>query len=357
MVSGSSSRISLILFLGILAGTVLFFAYMVVPYVLAILMGAVLATLTKPLYKRLLEKGVAPKLAAALVTTAVLLLVITPLFLFAAHSLGEGIDFGQQFLAEQNISVQALAAQTGRRVLRSFISDPEMIRSQVRAFSENSVKWLTNSILVWAGAIPSILFQLALSSITCFFLLLDGRKLINWLSDKIPLDSDVRAEIKQSFQNTAVSVIWANLAAASTQALILSLGFLALGIPGAFLAGGATFILAWIPMVGTVPVWVAGSVYLYSQGDIPRVVIMVIVGLIASVTDNFVRPLVLKGRSDMHPLVSLIAIFGGINLFGIMGAFVGPILAAVLISLLDIWPIVGRRFGLLKGEDRPAVPL
>ena len=53
----------------------------------------------------------------------------------------------------------------------------------------------------------------------------------------------------------------------------------------------------------------------------------------------------------MHPLVSLVAIFGGIEMFGILGIFLGPILAAVLIALLQIWPAVGHRFGLLPGAQ------
>ena len=84
---------------------------------------------------------------------------------------------------------------------------------------------------------------------------------------------------------------------------------------------------------------------------------MVVCGLMTGLVDNFVRPLILQGRSKMHPLVSLVAIFGGIEMFGILGIFLGPILAAVLIALLQIWPEVGQRFGLLpgatEGECRP----
>ncbi|MCM2324552.1 MAG: AI-2E family transporter, partial [Oligoflexia bacterium] len=73
-------------------------------------------------------------------------------------------------------------------------------------------------------------------------------------------------------------------------------------------------------------------------------------GLITGIVDNFVRPMVLKGRSKMHPLVSLVAIFGGIGMFGITGVFIGPIVAAILISLLQIWPDVGRRFGIFEAR-------
>jgi predicted PurR-regulated permease PerM len=77
---------------------------------------------------------------------------------------------------------------------------------------------------------------------------------------------------------------------------------------------------------------------------------MVVCGLMTGLVDNFVRSMILQGRSKMHPLVSLVAIFGGIGMFGIMGVFLGPILAAVLIALLQSWPEVGQRFGLLPGS-------
>jgi predicted PurR-regulated permease PerM len=81
-----------------------------------------------------------------------------------------------------------------------------------------------------------------------------------------------------------------------------------------------------------------------------KALLMVVVGLMAGLVDNFVRPLILQGRSKMHPLVSLVAIFGGMEMFGILGIFLGPILAAVLIALLQLWPEVGQRFGLLPGS-------
>ena len=81
-----------------------------------------------------------------------------------------------------------------------------------------------------------------------------------------------------------------------------------------------------------------------------KAILMMVFGLMTGLVDNFVRPMILKGRSKMHPLVSLVAIFGGIEMFGIMGVFLGPILAAVLIALLQIWPEVGQRFGLLPGS-------
>ena len=152
-------------------------------------------------------------------------------------------------------------------------------------------------------------------------------------------------------------MIWATLAASAAQSAVMLLSYLTLGVPAAFLAAGATFLLAWIPLVGSSPVWLTGAIYLYTQDTILKAILMVAFGLMAGLVDNFVRPLVLQGRSKMHPLVSLVAIFGGIEMFGILGIFLGPILAAVLIALLQLWPEIGQRFGLLPsakgGEFHP----
>jgi predicted PurR-regulated permease PerM len=115
----------------------------------------------------------------------------------------------------------------------------------------------------------------------------------------------------------------------------------------ACLCGGLAHVL---PLVGRTPAWLAGAIYLYLQDAMLKAILMVVFGLMAGLIENFVRPLILKGRSKMHPLVSLVAIFGGIGMFGIMGIFLGPILAAVLIALLQSWPEVGQRFGLLPGS-------
>jgi predicted PurR-regulated permease PerM len=134
------------------------------------------------------------------------------------------------------------------------------------------------------------------------------------------------------------------------------LTYLLLGVPAAFVAAGAAFLCAWIPLVGSSPVWLVGALYLYAQHALLKVLLMVVSGLLAGIIDNVVRALLLKGRSKLHPLVSLVAIFGGIEMFGILGIFLGPILAAVLIALLQLWPAIGQRYGLLPDAQGGALP-
>lgn len=118
--------------------------------------------------------------------------------------------------------------------------------------------------------------------------------------------------------------------------------------------------LAWIPTLGTVPVWGSAAIYLYLNGHPVKAGIMVAIGIIVGLVDNVVRPLVLRGREEMHPLVSLVAIIGGLALFGVPGAFLGPLLASLAISILDIWPAVDTYCGIpISGAGAlvPEVPL
>jgi predicted PurR-regulated permease PerM len=347
-------RTTLVAFLALLIAVMVITVLMVLPYVLAVTMGGILALLAQPVLQWLTGHHVTPRVAAAIVVLGVVLVIIAPLAVFVTKVIQQGIAIGQG-LAEGGSSL--LDHVSGWAPIETLIGSPEAFEDQARRWIQSAGTSATATILGLAAHLPNIVLQLALASIACFFLLVDGPRLLRWMTDKIPIDADVRVQVVQSFQETAISVIWATVAAAAAQSAVMLLSYLILGVPAAFLAAGATFIGAWIPLVGGTPVWLAGAIYLYVHDAMLKAILMVVCGLMTGLVDNFVRSMILQGRSKMHPLVSLVAIFGGIGMFGIMGVFLGPILAAVLIALLQSWPEVGQRFGLLPdstgGELRP----
>jgi predicted PurR-regulated permease PerM len=343
-------RTTLVAFLVLLIAVMVITVLMVLPYVLAVTMGGILAVLSQPVFQWLKGHHVTPRVAAAVIVLGVILVLIAPLSFFVTKAIQQGIAIGHG-IAEGGVSLRSLLDHlSGWTPIETLIGSPEAFETQARRWIQSAATGATATILGLAAHLPNLVLQLALASLACFFLLVDGHRFLCWITDKIPITADVRVKVVQSFQETAISVIWATLAAAAAQSAVMLLSYLILGVPAAFLAAGATFIGAWIPLVGGTPVWLAGAIYLYVQDAMLKAILMVVFGLMTGLVDNFVRPMILKGRSKMHPLVSLVAIFGGIEMFGIMGVFLGPILAAVLIALLQIWPEVGHRFGLLPGS-------
>jgi predicted PurR-regulated permease PerM len=321
---------------------------MVAPYLLAVLMGGILSLISRPVYGWLQRRGLGPSLAALAVTLGVLIVIVGPLALFTAAVVDQAVDVGKQISQNPAITVDSAKEWIAHwKPVKTLVGDAVEIEKQMRTGAQKLGALASGALLGVFGTLPELVLQLALALMSCYFLLVDGPRFYAWLRDRLPLDPDVREKLFLSFQNTAVSSLLSTFVSAGVQAVLIFIGFLILGIPCAFLAAGATFIFAWVPLLGSTPVAIAGAVYLYSQGDIPRLIALIAIAAVVGISDNVVRPLVLRGQDEMHPLVALVAIFGGIAMFGLFGVFIGPILASLLLSVLQIWPSVGRRFGLL----------
>jgi predicted PurR-regulated permease PerM len=341
-------------FLGLMALLIWANYRLVGPYLLAVLMGGILAIVFWRPYSWLRDRLSHRKTAGVLLTASVTLLLVVPILLLVFLAITQAIDTAQQLTGASGFSLEAITHIITRwKPLETLIGNPKNIEIEILAMLTKIAALAPGVIFNFFGGLPAFVLQLILGILSCFFFLVDGEVFLTWLRDKLPLNSEVRFSLYTSFHDTAVSTILATLAAAGIQTLLMFFAFLALDIPAAFLAGGATFILAWIPLVGSTPVWGLGAIYLFANESPALGVTMLAIGFVTGISDNIARTWVLKGRGQMHPLVSLIAIFGGIRLFGIFGVFIGPILAALLISVLNIWPTMAERFGVLHGERSP----
>ncbi|MBC7386358.1 MAG: AI-2E family transporter [Cryobacterium sp.] len=347
----AQSRTTLVIFIVLLVTLLALTFRMVSTFLLPLIMGSILSILFRKLYLRLSGTKLGSKRAALFVTLGIVLILIIPVGLIFSLAVRQGISVGRT-LSESGVSYQSLSEKiTNWPVLKSLGIDPESASTDVQEGAKNIGKYLLAALLGIASFLPNLAFEGVLMALSCFFFLVDGRRFLDWMKNKIPLDAEVRLRLTKSVVETSGSVIWATLAASGAQAGIISVAFLSLGVPAAVLAAGATFLLAWIPMVGGSPVWALGAVYLLLQGSVTKMIALIAIGLSMGIVDNLVRASILKGRSEMHPLVSLVAIFGGIEMFGIMGVFLGPIIIALLIAVMDVWPLLGKRAGLLGQNE------
>lgn len=347
------ARAHVVTFLGALAAVIGVVSWMIGPYLLSLFLGGTLAMLAYPVYQRLRAAAWGPRLAASAVTALMLILIVAPLGGFSYLAVKQGIAIGREMSELKEFSPKAITDALSRwQVIRTVIGDPEVVSARLTSAIQAAGQLTTTAVLAFGKGIPEFLLQLALSLIAFYCFLVDGERLMRWLLGLGVFDGNVQEQMVESFHDTTISAVLAGFAAAASQSVIIVIGFIVIGVPGAFLAGGLTFLFSWIPVLGSLPASLAGLLYLYVEGSPARMVMMVAAALGAGLVDNMVPPLVLKGRADMHPLVGLIAIIGGIQLFGILGVFIGPIMAAMLIALLRIWPSVGARFGIPPVKSR-----
>jgi predicted PurR-regulated permease PerM len=115
--------------------------------------------------------------------------------------------------------------------------------------------------------------------------------------------------------------------------------------------GFVTACVSVLPLFGSALVWAPGvGILLLNHRPGAALFLLVLGGGIASNLDNLIRPLVYRRVSGIHPLVTLLGAFAGVRLFGLIGAFIGPLVLSYFIELLGIYE--SATFAVVAGDTR-----
>jgi len=125
---------------------------------------------------------------------------------------------------------------------------------------------------------------------------------------------------------------------AIVQGTLGGLAFWILGLPSAIVWGVAMIFLSMIPMLGAFIVWVPAAIYLFATGHYVKGVVLVLWGtLVIGMIDNFLRPKLVGGRTKLHELLIFFAVLGGLQVFGVLGIVLGPVVLAITLALVDVF--------------------
>jgi predicted PurR-regulated permease PerM len=171
-----------------------------------------------------------------------------------------------------------------------------------------------------------------------YFFLVHGTNTVQKLEKYIPLDK----EDSELILERGITVIRASLKGiliiGFIQGLLMSIAFWVIGIQGAAFWGAIVVVLSAIPGVGAPLVWVPAAVYLVSAGEIGWAIGLSVWGaLVVGLVDNILRPAVVGRDAKLPDLLILVSILGGLSLFGASGILIGPVLAALVVTAMDIY--------------------
>jgi predicted PurR-regulated permease PerM len=213
---------------------------------------------------------------------------------------------------------------------------------EARQNTERIQSNVAKTALAWGGATSTFLFKMifgiCIMVISTYFFLLDGPKMIDSFKFLSPLDDEYEDELLQEFQNVSRAVVVATLASAIVQGLLAGIGYYFAGLNSVFLLMFLTSVLAMVPFVGAAAVWLPASLWVYFVDGRPGAAIgLAIYGAaIVSTADNVIKPLILHGQSNIHPLLALLSVLGGVSALGPIGILVGPMIVVFLQTLLKI---------------------
>lgn len=332
-------RGSIQLLLG-LSLTILFF-YMMAPFMIAILLGAITAAICHPIYDRLLLR-LPRAIAGAVVTVLVALGFVGPLFTIlyvGAFRLKEWLGALKVWKEGQDLEGLLHHPAVNKMVAlfsKALPFDRSWVQGQAFSVLGDLLEKLSGILAGALKEMPGLLLAFGVVLLSLYFFLTDGGKFLRFLARLSPLKAERSEELYGAFESSCRGVVLGLLLSALVQAVLMTVLWAAVGFSDALLVGVLTLIAGMVPIVGTAPIWIGATITLGLQGKIFAMVIMLVGGIVISTSDNFVKIWVMKGQSEMHPLLALVSVFGALNLVGPMGIFLGPIIAAVFVSFLKI---------------------
>jgi predicted PurR-regulated permease PerM len=350
------------LFFGVITLLVLYFSYLIIkPYLLDIFMALVLFFTAKPLFQLLTRAMFGRKaLASALTCIILMLVIIIPMFALLSIIASQALEFST--MATKGLQSGAFWAWVSVKIdiLKNYLIHlniplpPEQIKLDqiVRTVVTNASQFIyTNSVDLIKG-FTVFFFDLILVLFVAFFMFLQGDDFINSVKKLSPLSEDHNEEIIRETETTIKATLWGTVIVAFVQGILGGVGFLIFGLPQPAFWGTVMIPASVIPLVGSAIIWAPAAVYLLFTGHVGAGIGLILWGgVVVSVIDNVLKPIIVKGSGSTPSVFILFSILGGIGYFGMIGFILGPLILSFLLSLLRIYQ---KTILLPRAAARPA---
>jgi predicted PurR-regulated permease PerM len=336
------------IFFGVITLSVLYFAYLIIrPYLIDIFMALVLFFTAKPLYRALTRVLFGLRTLASLLTCLILALVILlPLFSLASiiasqalefsAMLREGLQSGQLW---QWVHAKVTAFQNWLAHLNLPLPPEQIKLEQIiqTVLSKASEFIYSNSVGLVKG-FTSFFLDLLLVLFIAFFMFLQGDDFIQEIMKLSPLEAVHNEEILHETETTIKTTLWSTVIVTFLQGILGGVGFWVFSLPQPAFWGTVMIPCSAIPVVGSALIWGPAAVYLLLTGSVGKGVGLIIWGgVLVSVIDNLLKPILMKGSRSTPSIFILFSILGGITYFGMIGFILGPLILSFLLSLLRIY--------------------
>lgn len=333
-------------FLILLLAVTLAFAWILQPFYGAVLWAIVGAVIFAPLNRVLLRsmRG-RPTLAAAATVLIILTLVILPLAMIAASlvqeasSLHAKVQSGEYDFARfaQRI-FDALPVWVTGILDRFNLTNLTAVRERLSANLVKGGQALAPQALNIGMNTFDFMVGLAIMLYLLFFLLRDGKALAELIKQTVPLREDQKTALFSRFADVVHATVKGGVLVAIVQGALGGLAFWFLGIHAPLLWAVVMALLSLLPAIGAALVWLPVAIYLMTSGAVWQSVGLMAYGvLVIGMVDNIIRPFLVGKGTKLPDYVILISTLGGIEVFGLNGFVIGPLIAAIFMVTWEIF--------------------
>ncbi|MDB4987794.1 MAG: hypothetical protein JWN04_2972 [Myxococcaceae bacterium] len=345
---------AILFFCAVLIAALGAFAYVLRDFVTDVVLGLLIAGTARPVYlwvvKRL--KG-RTNIAAIIVTGLVTIAVAVPAVLLIASLSQQAAgayqiihDWLQTENANSTLSGQGWFGTRARRTCELFgiQYSPTAMRSAALNGAGAIATYLTTQLNTVVTNVIAAIYHFALMIIVIFYGLVDGPALKRRLFDLSPLPDDEEELIVSKFKDVGSAILFGSGSASIIQGTLGGIAMWAAGIPSPLFWGAILAIFAFLPLAGTNLVVIPATAYLFFDDRLGTALAFFLVCNVQGLLiDNVLTPRLVGERMQMHSLVIFLSLIGGISTFGMGGLVYGPLVAAFLLTVLDLYERVYRQ--------------
>ena len=325
----------------------LLFLKLMQPFLQSIFIAALFAALFNPFYQKILHRvGERRVLASALTISIVLFFIVVPLGLLLAVVTTQAVEIAQTatpWIREQ-LSTPGLITKTLEGLPFYSHVEPyrELAMEKLGDVAGVTSGWLVDLVQSATFGTVSALLNILIILYTLFFLLMDGDRLLFYLLYYLPLHDDDETKLLRRFTSVTRATLKGTAVIGVLQGSLSGAALYFAGIPSAVFWAVTMMVLSVVPGVGSALIWVPSVIYLLVGGQIVTALAVALwCALVVGTIDNVLRPKLVGSDTQLHELMIFFSTLGGLIMFGFMGFVIGPIIAALFVT---IWELYGDEF-------------
>ena len=333
-------------FLTLIALVSLAFAWILRPFFGAVFWAAVIAIVFQSLHQWLLVAlGRRPNAAAFATVLVILVIVVLPVLAVAAALAEETVNLYARvqsgdldFVRVFQPAFDALPAWANGALDRVGITDIAALRERVSATLTGGVKVLATEAVAISQTTLDAVVGLGVMLYLLFFLLRDGHDLTDRMKAVNPVRKDQQDALFHQFTVVVRATVKGDILVAVVQGALGGIAFWVLGVHASLLWAVLMAVFSLLPAIGAALVWLPVAIYFLLTGSVWQGLVLILYGaLVIGLVDNLLRPVLVGQATKMPDYVVLISTLGGIETFGLHGFIVGPVIAAMFITVWDIF--------------------
>jgi predicted PurR-regulated permease PerM len=323
------------------------FLDMIAQFLMPMFMAGIFSAILSPAHRWLTGKiGGRENIASVLVIVGIVVLVLAPLSILIGVVVGQAISVGQSVTPWVQAFVNEPTAVSAYMEKIPYYQELLPYRAVIIEKAGQAVGSISSFLIESLSSVTKLTVNAVFSSIimlyVMFYFLTMGEALLLKILYFLPLHDRDERRLLRRFTSVTKATLKGTLIIGAIQGFICGLAFAFAGIQGPVFWGTVMAVMSIIPAFGTAIVWIPALIILALQGNFIGVTILaVLCGAVAGNLDNILRPRLVGKDTEMHDLFVLFGTLGGISMFGILGIILGPIVAALFIT---VWEIYGKVF-------------